>query len=384
MMNVTAGGVHTYTDTLEKANKGVTLIALVVTITILLILAGISIAALTGENGLIKRAGNAKEQTEIAQEKEILQQATVSAMGKSKSGDVEKDKLDIELSKFSEIDTSKTKEVTDGIEVTFKSGRTYTVNFDGDVIQKTPRIYSDEVKAALTEGKYVTYNGKTYRVLYDVNSGYDWIEIVSVNPLESVTLGYRDPEIPLNTELENQGYGTTYAEKARWSYNNAIITLHKKAQNYLTDLADRARCVGSNPIQPDADTVEYGWNNKLKIDDTNHLRNNENEVRKDYDQLSYLNMVKFKDKTYGDRVWLATRRTYQYNDGTIIFVVRRVDYNGFLEEEIWLCNRQSSGNIGYNSGFNGTSGFRPVIRLKDSIKITGGAGTEGSPYTIGL
>ena len=36
--------------------KGITLIALVITIIVLLILAGISIATLTGENGILKKA----------------------------------------------------------------------------------------------------------------------------------------------------------------------------------------------------------------------------------------------------------------------------------------------------------------------------------------
>ena len=36
-------------------NKGITLIALVVTIIVLLILAGVSISMLTGENGILKR-----------------------------------------------------------------------------------------------------------------------------------------------------------------------------------------------------------------------------------------------------------------------------------------------------------------------------------------
>ena len=51
-------------------NKGITLIALVVTIIILLILAGISINMLTGQNGILNRAQEAKEKTEIAQEDE--------------------------------------------------------------------------------------------------------------------------------------------------------------------------------------------------------------------------------------------------------------------------------------------------------------------------
>ena len=53
-----------------RRNKGITLIALVVTIIVLLILAGISIAMLTGQNGILNRAAEAKEKTGVAQEDE--------------------------------------------------------------------------------------------------------------------------------------------------------------------------------------------------------------------------------------------------------------------------------------------------------------------------
>ena len=50
-----------------KENKGVTLVALVVTIIILIVLAGISINLALGENGLISKAKQAKENMELAQ-----------------------------------------------------------------------------------------------------------------------------------------------------------------------------------------------------------------------------------------------------------------------------------------------------------------------------
>ena len=43
-----------------KEQKGITLIALVITIIVLLILAGVSIAMLTGQNGILTQANNAK------------------------------------------------------------------------------------------------------------------------------------------------------------------------------------------------------------------------------------------------------------------------------------------------------------------------------------
>ena len=50
-----------------KNNKGITLIALVITIIVLLILAGVSIAMLTGENGILTQAENSKEDTAMAE-----------------------------------------------------------------------------------------------------------------------------------------------------------------------------------------------------------------------------------------------------------------------------------------------------------------------------
>ncbi|HCC04160.1 MAG TPA: hypothetical protein DEP51_04815 [Clostridiales bacterium] len=66
----------------NKRNKGITLIALVVTIIVLLILAGISIAMLSGNNGILQRATDAKTLTGIEQEKEIVALAYNSALAK--------------------------------------------------------------------------------------------------------------------------------------------------------------------------------------------------------------------------------------------------------------------------------------------------------------
>ena len=61
-------------------NKGITLIALVITIIVLLILAGVTIATLTGKNGILTRASDAKEETIIAQEKEQIALAQSSSI----------------------------------------------------------------------------------------------------------------------------------------------------------------------------------------------------------------------------------------------------------------------------------------------------------------
>ncbi len=61
---------------MEKINireKGITLIALVITIIVLLILAGVTIATLMGDNGILTKANDAKKQNEIAEVKERAQ-----------------------------------------------------------------------------------------------------------------------------------------------------------------------------------------------------------------------------------------------------------------------------------------------------------------------
>ena len=54
----------------KENNKAITLIALVITIIVLLILAGVSIAMLTGENGILTQAQKAKSETENAAKEE--------------------------------------------------------------------------------------------------------------------------------------------------------------------------------------------------------------------------------------------------------------------------------------------------------------------------
>lgn len=55
-----------------KENKGITLIALVITIIVLLILAGVSIAMLTGNNGILTKANTSQSATNNAEAKEKI------------------------------------------------------------------------------------------------------------------------------------------------------------------------------------------------------------------------------------------------------------------------------------------------------------------------
>lgn len=63
-----------------KNQNGITLIALVITIIVLLILAGISIAMLTGDNGILKKANDATTATGKAEAEEAVKLALATIL----------------------------------------------------------------------------------------------------------------------------------------------------------------------------------------------------------------------------------------------------------------------------------------------------------------
>ena len=136
-----------------KKETGITLLALVITITILLILAGITISAITGDNGIIGNAEQAKEETEIANEKEIVEKATVQAMGNNKYGNIEESELQSELDKEIGVGKTDATDIGDEFEVIFvDSNRYYIVDKDGNVEGEYP-INDDKNPGNITIGE---------------------------------------------------------------------------------------------------------------------------------------------------------------------------------------------------------------------------------------
>ena len=85
----------------EKRNtNGITLIALVITIIVLLILAAVTINALSGDNGILRRATEASKQNTIAQEKEAIGVAYSSCLSDDNIGGVTSSQLQEELQKI--------------------------------------------------------------------------------------------------------------------------------------------------------------------------------------------------------------------------------------------------------------------------------------------
>ena len=126
-----------------KENKGITLIALVITIIVLLILAGISIATLTGENGLLTKADTAKTETSIASAKEKVQVAVMGSY--DENGEIHNSELKTNLENVEGIDkttipatiTDSSFSITvtvDGHEVTIEKNGKVTIKGDNTTL----------------------------------------------------------------------------------------------------------------------------------------------------------------------------------------------------------------------------------------------------------
>ena len=118
----------------SKEENGITLLALSITIIILLILAGITIAGLTGKNGLLNNTEEAKKQTEIANEKEILERVTAGAMAQDSRGNIKKENLQNKLNNEIGEGKAEVSDTGEEFEVLFTdSNRYYAIDKNGNI-----------------------------------------------------------------------------------------------------------------------------------------------------------------------------------------------------------------------------------------------------------
>ena len=113
-----------------KENKGITLIALVITIIVLLILAGVSIATLTGNNGILTQTQKAKEEYNQATIKEKIQSEALGSIDQE-TGKFNEEKFRENLENNLGIDESKIAKYNDGNIIITTDGYKGTVNKNG-------------------------------------------------------------------------------------------------------------------------------------------------------------------------------------------------------------------------------------------------------------
>ena len=139
-----------------KINKGITLIALVITIIVLLILAGVTIATLTGDNGILTKAQNAKEKNAQKTVEEQINLA-VQASRINEGLVINKEILEQELTNNGiEITKSENDELPWTVK---KDGYVYTISENGEIKEKEGIAITTgdiEILKGSTKGKKVS------------------------------------------------------------------------------------------------------------------------------------------------------------------------------------------------------------------------------------
>lgn len=237
-----------------RKQKGITLIALIISIIVLLILAVVTIGTVK-DSGIIDHAENAKDSYTIAQEKEQIGLAVSEyQLEKTISGTNPIFKDIIITALHGQVDSVEG-DNEGPLTVTFKSGNIYTVQQNGDISEYVPSEDEDDIEVwvknedgTYTKGDTTVEIGVTTYTTSEVLEKLgitpsadkytgDWVVIgVEADKLKlmsaenvgsDIVLGYNDPGAIAAKKAQNEDAPTDAEklERAVWSYNNVDKTL---------------------------------------------------------------------------------------------------------------------------------------------------------------
>ena len=186
-----------------KNNKGVTLIALIVTIIVLLILAGVVLLMILGQNGILNRAQEAKVTTAEKVAKEKVELSVSGAIARSNYGELTIENLEEEVGKYSGEITGNEFPVTVIID-----GKEYIVTSNGKVSKNTLAslgISNENIGDYIDLGNDVIDTEETKGVTTD-----DWRILYvdeTTNKVHVILADYLPKDkIPEGNNISKQGY----------------------------------------------------------------------------------------------------------------------------------------------------------------------------------
>ena len=210
-----------------KNSKGVTLVALVVTIIVLIILAGISINLLLGDNGLITKAKEAKKQQKIAEIKEKisleLSAAETDAIIRNES--LEEEQLNDIVSKYGTLQDDKDTILTkdDNYEISLKEIWYGTLSTSGS--------YSDKKKQIEMLEKELKDLQDKYHELEQINSGNS----ETLNNLRNQITTLENEKKTLEDSLKAEQDKNKTLESQIADVNNKYNNLRKEYDKFFND-----------------------------------------------------------------------------------------------------------------------------------------------------
>ncbi len=171
-----------------KRNKGITLIALVVTIIVLLILAGISIAMLTGQNGILNRTIEAQEKTGEEQTSELVKLSVSDAISQGLGNLTD---VNLKTALNNNIGDEKYEISGDAINgwILIVNGKEFKIDSTGKIKETTTKLPTNkETTPYFPDDTFTLKEGDlaTGLVIKDANDNeYVWVEVPTTIYLDS-------------------------------------------------------------------------------------------------------------------------------------------------------------------------------------------------------
>ena len=217
-----------------KEIKGITLISLAVTIVVLLILAGISINTVIGDNGIIKKAQSSAELTKECEAKEIINRTIMEFYLTNEYETLE----DFLNTKVSEGRIDKVEKNADGTLKVWKNDYSVTTENKTNSSNNNDNNMNKRIKISITP----------YEGIYD-SCEHEAITNVNVEPTDT-TLEYSTDGINYSTTIPriiNAGTATINIRASKENYETKNVTVIAKIE----------KAEGNLSLSETSGTIEY-------------------------------------------------------------------------------------------------------------------------------
>ena len=249
----------------KKKEKGITLIALVVTIIVMLILSGIAIIMITGDNSILKQTENAKNETEKASAKEELEVEVLGSYDSSLNLNLDKIKSNCE----SRLGATVTKD-DNSLLVKYK-GYIFLVDDEGnvkyfDTITRTiskSKVYANEPKlsSGMIPVKFDTKKNKWIICEKNDSEWYDYGDKKWANVMLSD--GKYKSGATVGTEVKENELGSMFVWIPRYAYSITKYKTSANGEGQTQKITDVSYLVGTTNIDKDGNNYKTDYDVSL-------------------------------------------------------------------------------------------------------------------------
>ena len=361
-----------FLNDLKKRVKGITLLALVVTIIVMLILAGITLNLTIGNNGIFKRAENARNTWEMAMKNEQDEMGNIGVIidrQNLKIGDyveympTKKENYNL-LS--SESGTKENQEIKQDTSLMWQI---ININYnDGSIELVSSRDTNQKVslEGALGYNNGVLILNDICKTLYSNTKLGISARCINISDIEN--------KMSIEGLLAKDDYVSSY--NIKYGETN---TYNKYLHYPVLYAQENGSGIGNNEIKQDGIDVNdafYSEPTTDTIQETNMLT-----VKQTLYQMEDIPTNYFKDNTFYNIIfktegnfWLASR-THSSAEEYASFGIRLIYHESMYAHGIYNSDDKT---------YLRSCALRPIITLTNKIKLDNGDGTLANPYKISL